>query len=211
MCLGGSSSVLLSEQEIIPTVPPTFIGHFFGVGSRAQFLLCSLRVLHLTTLHIPIACFMSFHLTLHAHPAPSPYQKRKRRLSAPPPGFLSFEKLPLHGTKKTPPAIVASGRETNVNQAQSEFLRISDIRSFSLPTGLLCRRPVHCTLPRPVQVAVHKPQWMSAFLSVNSGHGTQKFLAKTRYATFLKKLPIKWHCVCNFYQKNDHSGKSATR
>ena len=131
--------------------------------------------------------------------------------SAPPPGFLSFEKLLLDGPKKKPPAIVASGRETNVTQAQSEFLRISDIRSFSLPTGLLCRRHVHCTLPWPVQVAVHKPQWMSAFLSVNSGHGTQRFLAKPRYATFLKNVAIKWHCVRNFCQKNAHSGKSATR
>ena len=76
MCLGGSSSVLLSEQEIIPTVPPTFIGHFFGVGSRAQFLLCSLRVLHftslhLTSLHIPLACFTPFHFVTSIFFTPS--------------------------------------------------------------------------------------------------------------------------------------------
>ena len=71
MCLGGWSSVLLSEQEIIPTVPPTFIGHFFGVGSRAQFLLCSLCVLHFTShsacmLHtIPLCYFHIFHSIPH--------------------------------------------------------------------------------------------------------------------------------------------------
>ena len=36
---------------------------------------------------------------------------------------------------------------------------------------------------------------VSAFLSVSSGHGTQRFLAKPRYATPLKKVPIKWNCV----------------
>ena len=40
-----------------------------------------------------------------------------------------------------------------------------------------------------------------SLLISNRGHGTQKFLAKPRYATFLKNVARRWHCVGDFGQE----------
>ena len=81
--------------------------------------------------------------------------------------------------------LVASGGETHVPQARSEFLRISDICSF----------PVHCTLRWPVQVAVQNPHWVSSFLSVKQRSWHPKVPGEATVRTFLKNVPIKWNCV----------------
>ena len=54
MCLGGSSSVLLSEQEIIPTVPPTFIGHFLfhNKHCRTHTVVCCTHFLRIRCVRV---------------------------------------------------------------------------------------------------------------------------------------------------------------
>ena len=108
--------------------------------------------------------------------------------------ILGFEKVLLMVQKKnfalraktpTKHLLVASGGETHVPQARSEFLRINDICSFPLT-----RLYIVLYGGRPQAVVV------SAFLSVSSGHDTQRFLAKPRYATFKKKcshiMELRW-------------------
>ena len=89
---------------------------------------------------------------------------------------------------KTPAKLllVASGGETHVPQARSEFLRISDICSF----------PVHCTLRWPVQVAVQNPHWVSAFLSVKQRSWYPKVPGEATVRNISKKcshkMELRW-------------------
>ena len=86
--------------------------------------------------------------------------------------------------------LVASGGETHVPQARSEFLRISDICSF----------PVHCTLRWPVQVAVQNPHWVSSFLSVKQRSWHPKVPGEATVRNISKKcshkMELRWWDTC---------------
>ena len=88
---------------------------------------------------------------------------------------------------KTPAKLllVASGGETHVPQARSEFLRISDICSF----------PVHCTLRWPVQVAVQNPHWVSAFVSVKQRSWYPKVTGEATVRNISKKCSHKMEYI----------------